>query len=76
MVNTELISRYDRYRTVNEFCKTGVFGAAHRFFARFGRLTKTTGQTIGATEVVLARTIHSLLLTKGSFCRGALTDGA
>jgi hypothetical protein len=30
----------------------------------------------GATEVVLAAAIHSLLLTNGRFCRGALTDGA
>jgi hypothetical protein len=30
----------------------------------------------GAAEVVLAAAIHSLLLTNGRFCRGALTDGA
>jgi hypothetical protein len=76
MVNTKLISGGLTYRNVNECCKTGFCDANNRFFARIGRLTMPIGQTMGATEVVLAAAIHSLLLTNGNFCRGALTDGA
>jgi hypothetical protein len=76
MVNTKLISSRLTYRNVNDPGKTGIYWQRHRFFARIHRLTIPISQTIGATEVVLAAAIHSLLLNNGSFCRGALTDGA
>jgi hypothetical protein len=76
MVNTKLISGAVTYRNVNECGKTWNKPASHRFFARIGRLTIPTSRTTGATEVVLAAAIHSLLLINGSFCRWALTDGA
>jgi hypothetical protein len=76
MVNIALISGAVGYPNVNERGKTRLFCVTYRFFARFGRLTKKANPDDPATEVILVGAIHSLLLTNGSFCRGALTDGA
>jgi hypothetical protein len=76
MVNNGLTRGADDYQNVKQSCKMQDYYASHRFFARIARLTTKLGHATGRLEVVLAAAIHSLLLTIGSFCRGALTDGA